>query len=129
MKTDWMKFTKGDILNKGFKIERIQLRITDSYFINNFVDVIKDHLDILNEINKIMLKGDGAPIAIYPRDDDGNFSNTTTFLDSIKDTDINTIYISMAENNNGFMDTKLLDDTVVAIKGMSKIEIRYFLRD
>lgn len=129
MKTDWMKFTKGDIVNKGFKIERIQLRITDRYFINNFVDVIKDHLDVLNEINKIMLKGDGAPIAIYPRDDDGNFSNTTTFLDSIKDTDINTIYISMAENNNGFMDTKLLDDTVVAIKGMSKIEIRYFLRD
>lgn len=129
MKTDWIEFKKGDIVNKGFKIERIQLRITDSYFINNFVDVIKDHLYVLNEINKIMLKGDGAPIAIYPRDDDGNFSNTTTFLDSIKDTDINTIYISMAENNNGFMDTKLLDDTVVAIKGMSKIEIRYFLRD
>lgn len=129
MKTDWIEFKKGDIVNKGFKIERIQLRITDKYFINNFVDVIKDHLDILNEVNKIMLKGDGAPIAIYPRDDDGNFSNTTTFLDSIKDTDINTIYISMAENNNGFMDTKLLDDTVVAIKGMSKIEIRYFLRD
>lgn len=129
MKTDWIEFKKGDIVNKGFKIERIQLRITDGYFINNFVDVIKDHLDVLNEINKIMLKGDGAPIAIYPRDDDGNFSNTTTFLDSIKDTDINTIYISMAENNNGFMDTKLLDDTVVAIKGMSKIEIRYFLRD
>ena len=129
MKTDWMEFKKGDIVNKGFKIERLQLRITDKYFINNFVDVIKDHLYILNEINKIMLKGDGAPIAIYPRDDDGNFSNTTTFLDSIKDSDINTIYISMAENNNGFMDTKLLDDTVVAIKGMSKIEIRYFLRD
>lgn len=129
MKTDWMEFKKGDIVNKGFKIERIQLRITDSYFINNFVDVIKDHLYVLNEINKIMLKGDGAPIAIYPRDDDGNFSNTTSFLDSIKDSDINTIYISMAENNNGFMDTKLLDDTVVAIKGMSKIEIRYFLRD
>lgn len=129
MKTDWLEFKKGDIVNKGFKIERIQLRITDSYFINNFVDVIKDHLDVLNEVNKIMLKGDGAPIAIYPRDDDGNFSNTTTFLDSIKDTDINTIYISMAENNNGFMDTKLIDDTVVAIKGMSKIEIRYFLRD
>lgn len=129
MKTDWIEFKKGDIVNKGFKIERIQLRITDSYFINNFVDVIKDHLDVLNEVNKLMLKGDGAPIAIYPRDDDGNFSNTTTFLDSIKDTDINTIYISMAENNNGFMDTKLLDDTVVAIKGMSKIEIRYFLRD
>lgn len=129
MKTEWVEFKKGDIVNKGFKIERIQLRITDRYFINNFVDVIKDHLDVLNEVNKIMLKGDGAPIAIYPRDDDGNFSNTTTFLDSIKDTDINTIYISMAENNNGFMDTKLLDDTVVAIKGMSKIEIRYFLRD
>lgn len=129
MKTNWIEFKKGDIVNKGFKIERIQLRITDSYFINNFVDVIKDHLDVLNEVNKIMLKGDGAPIAIYPKDDDGNFSNTTTFLDSIKDTDINTIYISMAENNNGFMDTKLLDDTVVAIKGMSKIEIRYFLRD
>ena len=129
MKTDWLEFKKGDIVNKGFKIERIQLRITDSYFINNFVDVIKDHLDVLNEVNKIMLKGDGAHIAIYPRDDDGNFSNTTTFLDSIKDSDINTIYISMAENNNGFMDTKLLDDTVVAIKGMSKIEIRYFLRD
>lgn len=129
MKTDWIEFKKGDIVNKGFKIERIQLRITDSYFINNFVDVIKDHLYVLNEINKIMLKGDGAPIAIYPRDDDGNFSNTTSFLDSIKDSDINTIYISMAENNNGFMDTKVLDDTVVAIKGMSKIEIRYFLRD
>ena len=129
MKTDWQEFKKGDIINKGFKIERIQLRITDNYFINNFVDVIKEHLEVLNEVNKIMLKGEGSPIAIYPREDNGNFDKTITFLDSIKDTDINTIYISMAENNIGFMDTKVLDDAVVSIKGMSKIEIRYFLRD
>ena len=129
MKTDWQEFKKGDIINKGFKIERIQLRITDNYFINNFIDVIKEHLEVLNEVNKIMLKGDGSPIAIYPREDNGNFDKTVTFLDSIKDTDINTIYISMAENNIGFIDTKVLDDAVVSIKGMSKIEIRYFLRD
>lgn len=129
MKTDWQEFKKGDIINKGFKIERIQLRITENYFINNFIDVIKEHLEVLNEVNKIMLKGDGSPIAIYPREDNGNFDKTVTFLDSIKDTDINTIYISMAENNIGFMDTKVLDDAVVSIKGMSKIEIRYFLRD
>lgn len=129
MKTDWQEFKKGDIINKGFKIERIQLRITENYFINNFIDVIKEHLEVLNEVNKIMLKGDGSPIAIYPRKDNGNFDKTITFLDSIKDTDINTIYISMAENNIGFIDTKVLDDAVVSIKGMSKIEIRYFLRD
>lgn len=129
MKTDWQEFKKGDIINKGFKIERIQLRITENYFINNFIDVIKEHLEVLNEVNKIMLKGDGSPIAIYPREDNGNFDKTITFLDSIKDTDINTIYISMAENNIGFIDTKVLDDAVVSIKGMSKIEIRYFLRD
>lgn len=129
MKTDWQEFKKGDIINKGFKIERIQLRITENYFINNFIDVIKEHLEVLNEVNKIMLKGDGSPIAIYPREDNGNFDKTVTFLDSIKDTDINTIYISMAENNIGFIDTKVLDDAVVSIKGMSKIEIRYFLRD
>lgn len=129
MKTDWQEFKKGDIINKGFKIERIQLRITENYFINNFIDVIKEHLEVLNEVNKIMLKGDGSPIAIYPREDNGNFEKTITFLDSIKDTDINTIYISMAENNIGFIDTKVLDDAVVSIKGMSKIEIRYFLRD
>lgn len=129
MKTDWQEFKKGDIINKGFKIERIQLRITENYFINNFVDVIKEHLEVLNEVNKIMLKGEGSPIAIYPREDNGNFDKTITFLDSIKDTDINTVYISMAENNIGFMDTKVLDDAVVSIKGMSKIEIRYFLRD
>ena len=129
MKTDWQEFKKGDIINKGFKIERIQLRITEKYFINNFIDVIKEHLEVLNEVNKIMLKGDGSPIAIYPREDNGNFEKTITFLDSIKDTDINTIYISMAENNIGFIDTKVLDDAVVSIKGMSKIEIRYFLRD
>ena len=52
MKTDWIEFKKGDIVNKGFKIERIQLRITDSYFINNFV-VIKYKADIAMQISNV----------------------------------------------------------------------------
>lgn len=127
--TEWQDFKKGDIINKGFRIERIQIKIDEKYFLDNFIENIRDHLNVLNEINKIILKGDDEPIALFPKNDNEYFDNTVKFLDNIKDTDINTIYLSMMENNNELIETKVFDDAVYEIKLFSKIKIRYFLKE
>lgn len=127
--TEWKDFKKGDIIDKGFRIERVQLKIDEKYFLDNFIDNLPDHLDVLNDIDKILLKGDNDPIALFPKNDDEYFSNTIEFLNNIKDTDINTIYISMMENNNQLLNTKVFDNSVQEIKLFSKIKIRYFLNE
>ncbi len=127
--TEWQDFKKGDIINKGFRIERIQIKIDEKYFLDNFIENIRDHLNVLNEVNKIILKGDDEPIALFPKNDNEYFDNTVKFLDNIKDTDINTIYLSMMENNNELIETKVFDDVVYEIKLFSKIKIRYFLKE
>lgn len=127
--TEWQDFKKGDIINKGFRIERIQIKIDEKYFLDNFIENIRDHLNVLNEVNKIILKGDDEPIALFPKNDNEYFDNTVKFLDNIKDTDINTIYLSMMENNNELIETKIFDDVVYEIKLFSKIKIRYFLKE
>lgn len=127
--TEWQDFKKGDIINKGFRIERIQIKIDEKYFLDNFIDNIRDHINVLNEVNKIILKGDDEPIALFPKNDNEYFDNTVKFLDNIKDTDINTIYLSMMENNNELIETKVFDDVVYEIKLFSKIKIRYFLKE
>lgn len=126
--TEWQDFKRGDIINKGFRIERIQLKIDEKYFIDNFIDNIKDHLNVLNDIDKIIL-GDSDPIALFPKNDNDYFDNTVDFLDNIKDNDINVIYISMMEGNNELLNTKIFDDTVHEIKLFSKFKIRYFLKE
>lgn len=126
--TEWQDFKRGDIINKGFRIERIQLKIDEKYFIDNFIDNIKDHLNVLNDIDKIIL-GDSDPIALFPKNDNVYFDNTVDFLDNIKDNDINVIYISMMEDNNELLNTKVFDDTVHEIKLFSKFKIRYFLKE
>lgn len=126
--TEWQDFKRGDIINKGFRIERIQLKIDEKYFIDNFIDNIKDHLNVLNDIDKIIL-GDSDPIALFPKNDNDYFDNTVDFLDNIKDNDINVIYISMMEDNNELLNTKIFDDTVREIKLFSKFKIRYFLKE
>lgn len=126
--TEWQDFKKGDIINKGFRIERIQLKIDEKYFIDNFIENIKDHLNVLNDIDKIIL-GDSEPIALFPKNDNEYFGNTVDFLDNIKDNDINVIYISMMEDNNELLNTKIFDETVHEIKLFSKLKIRYFLKE
>lgn len=126
--TEWQDFKRGDIINKGFRIERIQLKIDEKYFIDNFIDNIKDHLNVLNDIDKIII-GDSDPIAVFPKNDNDYFDNTVNFLDNIKDNDINVIYISMMEGNNELLNTKIFDDTVHEIKLFSKFKIRYFLKE
>ena len=126
--TEWQDFKKGDIINKGFRIERIQLKIDEKYFIDNFIENIKDHLNVLNDIDKIIL-GDSDPIALFPKNDNDYFDNTVNFLDNMKDNDINVIYISMMEDNNELLNTKIFDDTVHEIKLFSKLKIRYFLKE
>lgn len=127
--TEWKEFKKGDIIDKGFRIERVQLKIDEKYFLDNFIDNLPEHLDVLNDIDKILLKGDNDPIALFPKNDNEYFDNTIEFLNNIKDTDINTIYISMMENNNQLLNTKVFDNSVQEIKLFSKIKIRYFLNE
>lgn len=127
--TEWKEFKKGDIIDKGFRIERVQLKIDEKYFLDNFIDNLPEHLDVLNDIDKILLKGDNDPIALFPKNDNEYFDNTIEFLNNIKDTDINTIYISMMENNNQLLNTKVFDNSVQEIKLFTKIKIRYFLNE
>lgn len=126
--TEWKKYKKGDIINHGFKIERIQLKIDGHYFINNFVDKVMEDSSILNGLDKILLKGDGNPIALYPYSDE-DIRAIIIYLESIKDTDITTLYISMGDNYTGFLDTEYLEQIAQSIKAVAKFSIRYFLRD
>lgn len=126
--TDWKEFKKGDIVNKGFRIERIQLKIDDKYFLDNFIDNLSDHLNVLNEVDRILLKLKGEPTAIFPKNDNEYFDNTVSFLETMKE-DIDEIFISMMEGNNELLNTKLFDDSVNEIKLFTKIQIRYFLKE
>lgn len=127
--TEWRDFKKGDITNKGFKIERVQIKVETQYYIGNLVDKISEEHTLLRGIDKILLKGgDGKPIALYPLSDQ-DIEDVVIYLKSIKDTDITVLYISMGDNYDGFVDTDRLEEIAIAIKAATKFKIRYFLRD
>lgn len=127
--TEWNNYKRGEANCYSWKLNRVQVKITDSHYINNFVDfVIHENRDLLRNIDKIILLGNGNPIAIFPKVPD-DLSNVCIYLESIKNTDIHTIVISMAENSGVIVDSDLIEDVLARINSATRMEVRFILED
>jgi hypothetical protein len=128
-RTGWNNYVKGEANCYSWKLERVQARITDSHYINNFVDhVVKENRGLLRDIDKIILFGDGNPIALFPKDSE-DLNDVTTYLDSIKNTDIHTVIISLAEFAGVFVNSDLIEDVLSELNATTKIDVRYIIED
>lgn len=128
-KTNWVKYNKGEVNCYSWKLARVQVKITDSHYINNFVDhVIFNNIQLLHDLDKIVLLGEGNPIAIYPKNTD-NLNNIISYLGSIKNTDIHTVVISLGENSGIFVNSELIEDVLTELNAQTKIDVRYILTE
>lgn len=128
-KTNWVKYNKGEVNCYSWKLARVQVKITDRHYINNFVDhVIFNNIQLLHDLDKIVLLGEGNPIAIYPKNTD-NLNNVITYLGSIKNTDIHTVLISLGENSGIFVNSELIEDVLSELNAQTKIDVRYILNE
>ena len=128
-KTNWNNYVKGEANCYSWKLERVQARITDSHYINNFVDhVVKENKGLLRDIDKIILLADGATIALFPKYSE-DLTDVTTYLESIKDTDIHTVVISLGEASGVFVNSDLIEDVLSELNATAKIEVRYILEE
>ena len=128
-KTNWNNYVKGEANCYSWKLERVQARITDSHYINNFVDhVVKENRGLLRDIDKIILLADGATIALFPKYSE-DLTDVTTYLESIKDTDIHTVVISLGEASGVFVNSDLIEDVLSELNATAKIEVRYILEE
>ena len=128
-KTEWKNYKKGEANCYSWKLDRVQVRITDDHYIDNFVDyVVKENRQLLYDIDKIILLGSGMPIALYPKNaEDVKF--VTTYLDSIKHTDIHTVVLSLAEFSGVFVNSDLIEEVLADLNAHTKIEVRYILNE
>ena len=128
-KTNWVKYNKGEVNCYSWKLARVQVKITDRHYINNFVDhVIFNNIQLLHDLDKIVLLGEGNPIAIYPKNTD-NLNNVISYLGSIKNTDIHTVVISLGENSGIFVNSELIEDVLSELNAQTKIDVRYILTE
>ena len=126
--TNWNNYKKGEANCYSWKIERVQVKITDGHYINNFVDHVIQHKDILFNMDKIILLGNGNPIALYPKNTD-DIKDITVYLESIKGTDIHTIVISLAEFSGVFVNSDLIEEVLEELNAHTKIEVRFVLSE
>lgn len=128
-KTDWKDYKQGEANCYSWKLERAQVKITDKHYINNFVDyVVFKNIALLHDIDKIILLGDGNPIAIYPKNTD-LLNNVATYLESIKNTDIHTVVVSLGDNSGVFVDSDLIENVLGILNAQTKINVRYILSE
>ena len=127
--TEWSKYKKGEANCYRWKLDRVQVKITDNHYINNFVDhVMSDGKELLTCIDKIILLGNGKPIAIFPKDST-DLVDVITYLESIKNTDIHTVVISLGECSGVFVNSDLIEEVLAELNANTKIEVRYVLED
>lgn len=125
----WNKYVKGEAVCYSWKLDRVQVKITDEHYLNNFVDyVCNDNAGLLRDFDKIILLGDGNPIAIYPNNSQ-DLSDVKIYLESVKGTDIHTIVLSIGEYSSTFVDAEGIDATLGILNSVTKIQVRYMLNE
>ena len=106
---DWKGYVKGEASCHSWKFKRVQVRITDTHYMNNFIDhVMNDNGFILQNTDKIILFGNGKPIALFPSCSDN---------------------LSFAENAGIFVNSDLIEDVLSELNATTKIEVRFILKD
>jgi hypothetical protein len=126
--TKWNDYKKGEVACFGWKLERVQVRLNDKHYISNFVDYVSSNNRLLLDIDKILLFGEGKPIAIYPYNAE-NLTDITVYLDSIKNTDIHTVVLSLGENSGVFVNSDLIEEVLDELNAKTKMEVRYLLSE
>jgi hypothetical protein len=126
--TKWNNYKQGEVICYGWKLDRVQARITDSHYINNFIDFVKTNKEFLYDIDKIILLGDYNPIALYPKNAQ-DINQVYVYLESIKNTDINTIVLSLGDNSGVFVNGDLLEDILAELNAKTKIDVRFVLSE
>ena len=124
----WKNYNKGEANCYSWKLERVQVKIVDSHYINNFVDYVISNNSILFDIDKIILLGEGNPIALFPKNAN-DIKDVTVYLESIKNTDINKVIISLGENSGVFVNSDLIEEVLATLNAQTKIEVRYILSE
>lgn len=126
----WNQYVNGDVINYNWKLQRVQARLEGEYYINNLVDyLIGEGKEVLYDIDKIVLLGGVKPIALYPQNSENVNVDIVPYLESIKNTDINKIIISVLEDGYLTVDTVAIDETLKALKSATKIDVRYILSE
>lgn len=126
--TNWNNYKKGEANCYSWKIERVQVKITDGHYIDNFVDHVLSHNELLYNIDKIVLFGNGDPVALYPKNTD-DIKNITVYLESIKETDIHTVLLSLAEFSGVFVNSDLIEEVLEELNAHTKINVRFVLSE
>lgn len=126
----WKQYVNGDVINYNWKLQRVQAKVEGSYYINNLVDYFMgDGKEVLLDLDKIVLLGGNKPIALYPKVSENINDDIIPYLESIKNTDINKILISVLEDGYLTVDTVLIDDVLKSLKSATKIDVRYILSE
>ena len=127
--SEWKNYKKGEVSCYSWKLDRVQAKITDSHYINNFVDhIIFNNVPLLHDFDKIILFGTGNPIALFPKNTD-DLNGIITYLESIKNTDIHTVVVSLGDSSGVFVNCDLIDDVLGELNAHTKIEVRYALSE
>ena len=127
--TNWNNYVKGEANCYGWKINRAQIKITDSHYINNFVDYVKDNKGLLRDLDRVILINSfNRAIGIFPKCSE-DLNDVVIYLDSIKGSDIHTILLSIDEGNTMFMDSDMIEQVLSELNACTKIEVRYILNE
>lgn len=127
--TKWNNYRKGEANCYSWKLNRVQVKITDSHYINNFVDHVLEDAYMLRDIDKIILFGDNATyIALYPKYSE-DLKDVVVYLESIKNTDIHTVVLSIGNENTVLMDSDMIENILAELNATTKIDVRYILNE
>ena len=127
--TNWNNYVKGEANCYGWKMNRIQMKITDSHYLNNFVDYVKTNKDILRDLDRIVLiNEDGKAIGIFPKCSE-DLNDVLIYLDSIKGTDICTVLLSIGEGTCMFLNSDVIESILAEINSATKMEVRFLLSE
>ena len=127
--TKWNGYKRGEATCYGWKLNRVQVKITDNHYINNFIDHILEDAYMLRDIDKIILFGDNATcIAIYPKCSE-DLKDVVIYLESIKNTDIHTIVLSIGNEETIFMDSDMIENMLTELNATTKIDVRFIVNE
>lgn len=126
---NWNNYIKGEANCYSWKLNRIQIRITDSHYINNFVDYVNENRGILRDLDKIILINEfNRVIAIYPKYSE-DLNDVVIYLQSIKDTDICKVVLSIGDGTTMFLDSDMIEQVLSELNACTKINVRYLLTE
>ena len=127
--TNWNNYVKGEANCYGWKMNRVQMKIEDSHYINNFVDYVKSNSNVLRDLDRIVLiNKKGNVIGIFPKCSE-DLNDVLIYLDSIKNTDICTVLLSIGEGTCMFLNSDVIEDILAEINSATKIEVRFLLSE